>query len=74
MITTPSVSSDLVHSIALGVQARSHGRVRNLNVQLDGQSVVLRGETVSYHAKQLAQHGALDLIEDLELVNQIVVV
>jgi hypothetical protein len=74
MLSSPSVSPDLILSIALGVQARAHGRVRNLNVLVDGASVVLRGETVSYHAKQLAQHGALDLIEDLELVNQIVVV
>jgi hypothetical protein len=74
MITIPSVSPTLVHSIALGVQARSHGRVRNLNVLLDGGAVVLRGEARSHHTKQLAQDGALDLIEDLELVNQIVVI
>jgi hypothetical protein len=74
MLSPPTVSPDLVLSIALGVQARAHGRVRNLNVLVDGESIVLRGETMSHHAKQLAQHGALDLIEDLELVNQIVVV
>lgn len=74
MITHPPVTHDLVLSIELGVQARSHGRVRNLNILLDGESVVLRGETGSHHTKQLAQHGALDFIEDRQLVNEIVVV
>jgi len=74
MISQPPVSTDLVLTIALGVQARSHGRVRNLNISLDGESVVLRGEAASYHTKQLAQHGALDVIDDLHLVNQIIVV
>lgn len=75
MMTRPDRSTrDLLDTIAIGVQERSHGRVRKLHVELDGRLVVLRGETASYHAKQLAQSGALAVIDDRQLVNEIVVI
>ncbi len=74
MTSHPPAMSDLVLTITLGVQSRSHGRVRNLNIVIDDRFVFIKGETASYHTKQLAQHGALDVIENRELINQIVVI
>lgn len=75
MITPPIlISTDIVGTIIQGVEVRSHGRVRNLRIVLDGQVVFLRGQAASYHTKQLAQHGALDVIEDRQLINEIIVV
>jgi hypothetical protein len=36
------------------------GRVGDLQVELHGQELVLRGWTRSYHVKQLAQHAAME--------------
>ena len=75
MISPPIlISSDFVGTITQGVQDRSHGRVRNLSIELDGEVVFLRGQAASYHTKQLAQHGALDVIADRQLINEIIVV
>ena len=75
MISPPIlISADFVGTVTQGVQRRSHGRVRNLRIELDGQTVFLRGQTASQHTKQLAQYGALDVIEDRQLINEIIVV
>ncbi len=43
------------------VQCRVGGRVRDLRVQVRHGGVVLQGRTTTYHAKQLAQHAAMEL-------------
>ncbi len=48
-------------------------RVRNLAVEIGGDRVVIRGQTSSYHVKQLAQHGAQEALPDANLVNAITV-
>lgn len=50
---------------------RTGRRVRNLHIELRPQGVVLRGRTTSYHLKQLAQHGILDLLPHVEIHNAI---
>jgi hypothetical protein len=40
----------------------THDRVRSLTVEEDHGLVVIRGRTATYHAKQLALHGALELL------------
>jgi hypothetical protein len=43
------------------VQRRVGGRVRDLRVILRPAGLVLQGRAATYHAKQLAQHAAMDL-------------
>ncbi|MFL5339491.1 MAG: hypothetical protein ACJ8F7_04920 [Gemmataceae bacterium] len=55
------------------VRERTHSRVRELNIALDGGRIVLRGVADSFHLKQLAQHGILDVMPKVRIVNDIVV-
>ena len=55
------------------VQSRTGRRVSGLTVEVAGGAVVLRGTARSYHVKQLAQHGARELLPDAKLLNAIVV-
>jgi hypothetical protein len=73
MIKLPSSPDDFALMVASGVQSRSHGRVRDLKIELAEQMVVMRGRVATYHAKQLAQSGALDMLEEHQLINEIVV-
>jgi hypothetical protein len=52
---------------------RTGRRVRNLVVEVRPEGVVLQGRSTSYHVKQLAQQGVLDLLPQVELHNAIVV-
>ena len=55
------------------ISSRTGRRVRELAVELSPERLVLRGETLSYYVKQLAQHGALEILPDIALENSIVV-
>ncbi len=55
------------------VQDRTHQRVKSLNIALDGGRIVLCGVAESFHLKQLAQHGILDVMPKVRIVNNIVV-
>jgi hypothetical protein len=58
MEPTPS----LAQRIESKVRQSTHGRIRNLSVQeVEGQ-VIVSGQAPSRHAKQLALHGALELL------------
>ena len=46
-------------------------RIRDLRVLIQGRGVVLRGQTDTYYAKQLAQHAVLDLTDLPILANEI---
>jgi hypothetical protein len=65
----PHLQEELERQVSL----RTGRRVRNLTVQLESERIVLRGQTASYHVKQLAQHGILEMIPDARLENGIVV-
>jgi hypothetical protein len=41
------------------VQSRVGGRVRRLRLDWCGGGLVLRGRSMTYHAKQLAQHAVM---------------
>lgn len=52
----------LAQRIETNVRQLTHGRIRNLVVkEIQGQ-VIVSGQVPSRHAKQLAMHGALELI------------
>jgi len=53
------------------VLARTGRRVRDLDIVLSAERVVLRGHAASFHVKQLAQHGVRDLLPDVRLENAI---
>ena len=57
------------HTPQLGVERR---RAEDFVERFQGE-VVLMGETATYHVKQLAQHGVLDIMPSIRLYNRITV-
>lgn len=59
-------ASDVRPSLAQQVEAKvrqlTHGRIRNLVVREERGQVIVSGQVPSRHAKQLAMHGALELL------------
>jgi hypothetical protein len=53
------------------VEARTHRRIRGLAVEMRDGALVLKGQAGSYHLKQLAQHGILDVLPHIHLTNAI---
>jgi len=43
------------------VQRRLGGRVRDLRIRQRAHGIILQGRAATYHAKQLAQHAAMEL-------------
>jgi hypothetical protein len=50
---------------------RLGNRVRDLRVRIHPGGMILQGRTATYHAKQLAQHAAMELAELPILANDI---
>lgn len=46
--------------LAAVVLARLGGRVRNFCIRLDGNGLVLQGQTATYYVKQLAQQYVME--------------
>ncbi len=54
------------------VEERTHRRIQDLAVEMkNGGMILLKGRVGSYHLKQLAQHGILDVLPNVHLVNAI---
>lgn len=53
------------------MQRRLGNRIRGLRVQVLSHGLVLHGRTNTYHAKQLAQHAAMELANLPILANEI---
>jgi hypothetical protein len=53
------------------LQRRLGSRVRDLRIQVLPGGVVLHGRSATYHAKQLAQHAAMELADVPILANDI---
>ena len=49
------------NQLELQVQRRLGSRIRDLRVIIRQDGVILKGHTATYHAKQLAQHAAMEL-------------
>lgn len=62
---------DLVARIERVVHSRTAGRIRELRVDVDDDSVVLSGVVPTYYTKQLATHAAMDELSHHRLVNSI---
>ncbi len=55
------------------IHSRTGRRIRNLDIELQPERVVLRGRAPTYYLKQLAQHGVRDVLPQVCLENAIVV-
>ena len=53
------------------VQRRLGSRVRDLRVMVRPDGIVLQGRAATYHAKQLAQHAAMEVLRRPILANDI---
>ena len=63
----------LIEQIESRVRESTHGRIRNLSVEEVQGQVVLRGQVPSHHTRQLALHGALELLSGDRFSAQITV-
>ena len=68
-IAEPTVSDP--DFLELQLQRRVGGRVRNLRIVFRSGGIILQGRATTYHAKQLAQHAAMELAELPILANDI---
>jgi hypothetical protein len=63
MILDPSCKDmTLAQQVESRVRQSTHGRIRNLKVEEVQGRVVVCGQAPSYHTKQLALQGALELL------------
>jgi hypothetical protein len=58
----PDVGPSLAQRVETKVRELTHGRIRNLVVEEVHGQVIVSGRVPSRHAKQLALHGALELL------------
>ena len=67
----PSVHFTKEEDLESLLQCRLGNRVRDLRVHLYPAGLVIQGRSATYHAKQLAQHAAMDLADVPILANDI---
>jgi hypothetical protein len=67
---SPSQFAEL-HDLLRSVSRWTSGRVKDLEVRVNGSRVVLAGSSETYYGKQLAQHGVLELIPSAQIQNAI---
>jgi hypothetical protein len=68
MVETVPSGDECLESL---VQRRLGSRVRDLRVVVRQDGVILQGRATTYHAKQLAQHAAMELASMPILANDI---
>ena len=68
--TPPILLTKEEHLEAL-LQGRMGNQVRGLRVRLHAAGLVIQGRAATYHAKQLAQHAAMELAGVPILANDI---
>lgn len=68
------IAGPMVHNednLELQVQRRVGSRVRDLRVLVRSTGVILQGRASTYHAKQLAQHAAMEIVGRPVVANDI---
>ena len=68
-----SLPASLIDRVAARVRESTHNRIRNLSVEEVQGRFVVGGEVASQHMKQLALHGALELLSGDQFASEIVV-
>jgi hypothetical protein len=66
--------SSLAQQVETKVLQSTHGRIRNLVVKESMGQVIVSGQVSTHHTKQLALHGALELLSGERFREQITVV
>ena len=66
-----NVPLDFAENLEATLQHRLGCRVRNLRVRVGADGLVLEGQACTYHAKQLAQHWAMEESDLPVLANEI---
>ncbi len=66
--------SQLAQRIEGSIRERACGRIRDLHVECYDNLVVLEGRARTYHAKQLAQEAALDMLDRMPCLDNKIVV
>ena len=64
---------ELQNELKEWVLHRTGRRVRDLDIELNAERIVLKGCATSYHIKQLAQQGVQERLPHVQLENAIVV-
>ena len=72
-VSPPVIAPEAVPSelLEIQLQRRLGSRVRELRVLVRHDGVILKGWSSTYHAKQLAQHAAMELAEMRIVANDI---
>jgi hypothetical protein len=65
---------DQLGALEATIRRQVRGRVRNLRLMILETGIVLKGQVVTYHAKQLAQHAVMSATKMPILANEIEVV
>jgi hypothetical protein len=73
-VTVDQVTVSQEEQLETLMSRRLGNRIRDLRVSIQPAGVVLRGRTATYHAKQLAQHAAMELANLPIVANDIQVV
>ncbi len=68
---SPKGTEQLVRQIKFAIRRDTGSRIHNLDVMVTGTHVVLHGFCSTFHTYQLAQHAAMQLVDDLEVDNRI---
>ena len=63
----------LTEQVETRVRQATHDRIRGLSVEEVRGRVVIRGSSATYHTKQLALHGALEVLAGDRLSAEITV-
>ena len=53
------------------IMARTGRRLRNLDINLSSEGVILKGQAQTFYVKQLAQHGVREVLPNIHLDNAI---
>ena len=69
----PFQSPFLAKRLERQVRQRTGERVRNLEIEMRREEIVLRGRVTSYYVKQLAQHGVREILPYIGVANAITV-
>lgn len=68
------VSPSLAEQVATSIHSYAHGRIRNLTVEETRGTLVVSGEARTWHARQLALQGVLDVLPGGRFSERITVV
>ena len=63
----------LIDQVAMRVRQSTHNRIRNLSVEEIQGRFVVGGQVASQHMKQLALHGALEVLTGEQFASRITV-